>query len=76
VPIRAVALGIPAAFAIALFGGTFPYLAELLIDRDQLRLVPAYATLGLTVSAIGSWLVRETLLYDVETLTGSVKETA
>jgi len=68
VPIRAVALGIPAALAIALFGGTFPFLAEWFIDLGHLQWVPTYAGIGLAVSAIGSWLVTEKLLYSVDQL--------
>ncbi len=71
VPIRAVALGIPAALAIALFGGTFLYVAEWLVDGGHLGLVPAYAAIGLTLSAVGSWLVRYSLLYPVDTLAGT-----
>lgn len=71
VPIRAVALGIPAALAIAGFGGTFLFVAEWLVDNDHLRLVPVYAAAGLAISAIGSWLVRYSLLYPVDTLVGT-----
>lgn len=71
VPIRAVALGIPAALAIALFGGTFLFVAEWLVSTDHIGLVPVYATIGLTISAAGSWLVRYTLLYSVDTLAGT-----
>ncbi len=74
VPIRAVALGVPAGAAIALFGGTFLFVAEWLISRDALRLVPVWAAAGLTVSAVGSWLVSERLLYPVETLAGTRAE--
>jgi len=66
VPIRAVALGIPAALAIALFGGTFPFLAEWFIDLGKLNWVPTYAGIGLAISALGSWLVTEKLLYSVD----------
>ncbi|MDQ4039655.1 MAG: MFS transporter [Actinomycetota bacterium] len=66
VPIRAVALGVPAALAIALFGGTFPFLAEWFIDLGHLQWVPTYAGVGLAVSAFGSWLVTEKLLYSVD----------
>lgn len=73
VPIRAVALGIPAALAIALFGGTFPFLAEWFIALGHLQWVPTYAGIGLAVSALGSWLVTEKLLYSVDaTSTGPV----
>jgi MFS transporter, MHS family, alpha-ketoglutarate permease len=72
VPIRAVALGVPAGLAIALFGGTFPFVAEWLIsDVGALRLVPVYAAIGLTVSAVGSWLVSYRLMYPVDTLVGT-----
>jgi MHS family alpha-ketoglutarate permease-like MFS transporter len=74
VPIRAVALGVPAGAAIALFGGTFLFVAEWLISRDALRLVPVWAAAGLTVSAVGSWLVSERLFYPVETLAGTRAE--
>ncbi|BDO41059.1 hypothetical protein [Cellulomonas sp. NTE-D12] len=72
VPIRAVALGVPAGTAIALFGGTFLYAAEWLIDHGALGWVPVYAGIGLTVSAIGSWLVHERLMYPVDTLAGTL----
>lgn len=68
IPIRAVALGIPAAVAIALFGGTFPFIAEWLVDADHLSWVPTYAGLGLAVSALGSWIVTEKLLHPVDYL--------
>lgn len=71
VPIRAVGLGVPAGAAIALFGGTFLFVAEWLIAQDALRLVPVYAAVGLTVSAVGSWLVSERLMYPVDTLAGT-----
>ncbi|MDQ3476482.1 MAG: MFS transporter [Actinomycetota bacterium] len=70
VPIRAVALGIPAALAIALFGGTFPFLAEWFIDLGHLQWVPAYAGIGLAISALGSWLVTDKLLYSVDHMGG------
>ncbi len=66
VPIRAVALGIPAALAIALFGGTFPFLAEWFVDLGHLNWIPTYAGAGLAVSALGAWLVTEDLLYSVD----------
>ncbi len=74
VPIRAVALGIPAALAIAGFGGTFLFIAEWLVDNGHLALVPVYAAAGLTISAVGSWLVRYSLLYSVDTLVGTAAD--
>lgn len=71
VPVRAVGLGVPAGAAIAVFGGTFLFVAEWLISHDRLGLVPVYAALGLTVSAVGSWLVSEKLLYPVDTVAGT-----
>jgi MFS transporter, MHS family, alpha-ketoglutarate permease len=71
VPIRAVALGIPAALAISLFGGTFLFVAEWLVSRGHIGLVAGYVTLGLTISAVGSWLVSYRLLYSVDTLAGT-----
>ncbi len=68
VPIRAVALGVPAALAISLFGGTFPFLAEWFIDLGHLQWVPTYAGIGLAISALGSWLVTEKLLYPVDAI--------
>jgi MHS family alpha-ketoglutarate permease-like MFS transporter len=76
VPIRAVALGIPAALAISLFGGTFLFIAEWLVDNDHLTLVPVYAAIGLTISAVGSWFVRYSLLYPVDTLIGTAATVA
>ncbi|MGN8245039.1 MFS transporter [Cellulomonas soli] len=76
VPIRAVALGVPAGAAIALFGGTFLFVAEWLVSRDALRLVPVYAAIGLTVSAVGAWRVSERLLYPVDTLAGTRADAA
>jgi MHS family alpha-ketoglutarate permease-like MFS transporter len=74
VPIRAVALGVPAGAAIAVFGGTFLFVAEWLISHDALRLVPVYAAVGLTISAVGSWLVSERLMYPVDTTVGTRAE--
>lgn len=71
VPVRAVGLGVPAGAAIAVFGGTFLFVAEWLISIDALRLVPVYAAMGLTISAVGSWLVSERLMYPVDTLVGT-----
>ncbi len=73
VPIRAVALGIPAALAIALFGGTFPFLAEWFTDLGHLSWVPTYAGIGLAISALGSWLVTEKLLYAVGHMGGPAR---
>ncbi|HEY0216695.1 MAG TPA: MFS transporter [Cellulomonas sp.] len=71
VPVRAVGLGVPAGAAIALFGGTFLFVAEWLISTGALRLVPVYAAVGLTISAVGSWLVSDRLMYPVDTLAGT-----
>jgi len=75
VPIRAVALGIPAALAIALFGGTFPFLAEWFVALGHLQWVPTYAGVGLAISAFGSWLVTEKLLYSVDHMGAKVATT-
>jgi len=75
VPIRAVALGIPAALAIALFGGTFLWVAEFLVSTDRISLVPVCATAGLRLSAVGSWLVSYRLMYPVDTLAGTAAST-
>jgi MFS transporter, MHS family, alpha-ketoglutarate permease len=64
VPIRALALGVPASVAIAVFGGTLPFVAEWLADRDHLGLVVGYVTLTVAMSAVGAWLLRYSLLYD------------
>lgn len=74
VPVRAVALGVPAGAAIAVFGGTFLFVAEWLVSEGALRVVPVYAAAGLAVSAVGSWLVHERLLYPVDTLVGTRAE--
>jgi MHS family alpha-ketoglutarate permease-like MFS transporter len=73
VPIRAVALGIPAAVAIALFGGTFPFVAEWIVDAGRVGLVPVYAAGGLLVSAVGSWLIGYRLMYPVDALGGAAE---
>lgn len=72
VPVRAVALGVPAGAAIALFGGTFPFVAEWLVSQDGTSLVPLYAAIGLMVSTIGAWRVSERLMYPVDTLAGTL----
>ncbi|HMO10041.1 MAG TPA: hypothetical protein PKB06_00700, partial [Actinotalea sp.] len=74
VPIRGIALGIPAALAIAVFGGTFLYVAEWLVGGGRLALVPVYCAAGLALSAVGSWLVRYSLLYPVESLAGTAAQ--
>jgi MHS family alpha-ketoglutarate permease-like MFS transporter len=64
VPIRAVALGVPAAIAIAGFGGTLPLVGAWLTHADRAGTVIGYVTVAAAVSAVGSWLLRESLLLD------------
>jgi MHS family alpha-ketoglutarate permease-like MFS transporter len=64
VRVRALALGVPAALAIAGFGGTLPLVAEWLAQHDQLLVVVGYVTAAVAASAVGSWLLRYSLLLD------------
>ncbi|MFE9170841.1 MFS transporter [Streptomyces kebangsaanensis] len=57
--VRAVAVGLPAALAISLFGGTFPMLAELLRSASIGTWVPWWPTLTCAGALLASWGVRE-----------------
>ncbi|WBB96671.1 MULTISPECIES: MFS transporter [unclassified Solwaraspora] len=57
--IRTLAIGLPAAAAISLFGGTFPMLAELLRDNGRVGWVPWLVALMATGALLASWGVRE-----------------
>jgi len=66
--IRAVALGVPAAVAVATFGGTLPLVGAWLVRSGHLSTVVWYVTGAVTASAIGSWLLSERLLGEDEPL--------
>lgn len=59
VRIRVVAMGLPLTLSIALFGGTFPLLAEALADAGHIRLVPWAATATAALSLAATRLVCE-----------------
>ncbi|MCH0538534.1 MFS transporter [Streptomyces sp. MUM 203J] len=57
--VRAVAVGLPAALAISLFGGTFPMLAELLRSAGHGHWVPWWPALACAGALLASWGVDE-----------------
>ncbi|MFF3211195.1 MFS transporter [Streptomyces sp. NPDC002886] len=57
--VRAVAVGLPTAAAISLFGGTFPMLAELLRSAGHNAWLPWWPALTAAVALAASWAVRE-----------------
>ncbi|GGW60010.1 MFS transporter [Streptomyces caelestis] len=57
--VRAVAVGLPTALAISLFGGTFPALAELLRSADHGDWVPWWPAITCAAALLASWGVRE-----------------
>ncbi|MGW1775361.1 MFS transporter [Streptomyces sp. NPDC002104] len=57
--VRAVAVGLPTAAAISLFGGTFPMLAELLRSAGHNDWLPWWPALTAAVALAASWGVRE-----------------
>ncbi|MFH9722251.1 MFS transporter [Streptomyces sp. NPDC017254] len=57
--VRAVAVGLPAALAISLFGGTFPALAELLRSAGHGAWVPWWPAITCAAALLASWGVRE-----------------
>ncbi|MEU2428481.1 MFS transporter [Streptomyces sp. NPDC007861] len=57
--VRAVAVGLPAALAISLFGGTFPALAELLRSAGHGGWVPWWPAITCAGALLASWGVRE-----------------
>ncbi|MFI1105961.1 MFS transporter [Streptomyces melanogenes] len=59
VRIRVVAMGLPLTLSVALFGGTFPLLAEALADAGHIRLVPWAASAAAVLSLAATFLVRE-----------------
>ncbi|MGW6706904.1 MFS transporter [Streptomyces sp. NPDC054956] len=57
--VRAVAVGLPTAVAISLFGGTFPMLAELLRSAGHNDWLPWWPALTAAAALAASWGVRE-----------------
>ncbi|MFB6521593.1 hypothetical protein [Streptomyces sp. NPDC056401] len=57
--VRAVAVGLPTAAAISLFGGTFPMLAELLRSAGHNAWLPWWPALTAAAALAASWAVRE-----------------
>ncbi|MER5763147.1 MFS transporter [Streptomyces sp. NPDC002082] len=57
--VRAVAVGLPTAAAISLFGGTFPMLAELLRSAGHNAWLPWWPALTAAVALAASWAVQE-----------------
>ncbi|WSP38606.1 hypothetical protein OG247_15745 [Streptomyces sp. NBC_01244] len=57
--VRAVAVGLPTAAAISLFGGTFPVLAELLRSAGHNSWLPWWPALTAAAAPAASWGVRE-----------------
>ncbi|AWZ03730.1 MULTISPECIES: MFS transporter [unclassified Streptomyces] len=57
--VRAVAVGLPTAAAISLFGGTFPMLAELLRSAGHNDWLPWWPALTAAAALAASWGVRE-----------------
>ncbi|WP_327306645.1 MFS transporter [Streptomyces sp. NBC_01298] len=57
--VRAVAVGLPTAAAISLFGGTFPMLAELLRSAGLGAWLPWWPALTAAVALAASWAVHE-----------------
>jgi MHS family citrate/tricarballylate:H+ symporter-like MFS transporter len=59
--VRAGALGTVYAFSIAIFGGSAQFVEQLLIDRTQSPIAPAYyMTFALAVGVVGVFMLRET----------------
>ncbi|MFC7968177.1 MFS transporter [Streptomyces cinereoruber] len=57
--VRAVAVGLPAALAISVFGGTFPALAEWLRSTGHGGWVPWWPAITCAAALLASWGVRE-----------------
>ncbi|MFD6886113.1 MFS transporter [Streptomyces sp. NPDC059957] len=57
--VRAVAVGLPTAVAISLFGGTFPMLAELLRSAGHNAWLPWWPALTAAAALAASWAVHE-----------------
>ncbi len=57
--VRAVAVGLPTAVAISLFGGTFPMLAELLRSAGLGAWLPWWPALTAAAALAASWAVQE-----------------
>ncbi len=58
VRVRVVALGLPLTLSIALFGGTFPLVAEALAEAGHIGLVPWIASATAALSLTSTWLIR------------------
>ncbi|MER5391544.1 MFS transporter [Saccharopolyspora sp. NPDC002686] len=58
VAVRVVAMGVPFTLAIALFGGTFPLLAEGLAALGSLTAVPWVAAGTAVITLLGTWVFK------------------
>ena|SRR5450755_999119 len=75
VSVRAFALGVPAAVAIAGLGGTLPLVEEWLAASGHLDVILLYVSAASTATAVGSWLLNYGLLYDDNAGTLSATQT-
>ncbi|WP_434739624.1 MFS transporter [Micromonospora sp. SH-82] len=67
--VRTLGVGLPAAAAISLFGGTFPMVAELLRDTGRVGWVPWLVAVMSAGALLASWGVRERRPPDTGTAT-------
>ncbi|MBW0101260.1 MFS transporter [Pseudonocardia sp. KRD291] len=66
--IRAAGVGVPYSVAVALFGGTAPYLQSLFTEQGDPGLFTGYAIALLLVSGVTVWLLPETKGCDLNTV--------
>lgn len=64
--VRATGIGVPYAFAVALFGGTAPYLQQLVASLDTFNFFPIYIVVLLVCSVLTVRTIPETRGKDLE----------
>ncbi|MFC9761906.1 MFS transporter [Rhodococcus jostii] len=66
--VRAVGVGLPSMLSVALFGGTFPLIAEGLTAAGNSGAIPWYIGVGAVLGLVGNILVRKSdLVHDSDT---------
>jgi MHS family proline/betaine transporter-like MFS transporter len=76
-PVRSTGLAVTYGLASALFGGTAPFLATLMVRRTDNLLVPAYYATAISLAAfVGALLAKETAFQPLDTAEVANRATA
>ncbi|WAH97630.1 MFS transporter [Arthrobacter sp. MMS18-M83] len=64
--VRAMGAALPSMLAVAVFGGTFPLVAQAMLTNNALGFLPYYIGAGALVGLIGSFVIRHKDLKDIQ----------